>query len=150
VLSGRADGARTALVVDRDGHAPALVAADHLSGRGARVDFVAAMEQVALHLGAEGGAVYEQLRQRGVSFAAGLDLVGGRDGRLVLRDLYDLAEEERPAADAVVVAAGGAPRSDLAGELAGLVPSVHVIGAAAGGRFIVDATVDGARVGRRV
>src|SRR5262245_42012113 len=48
VLNGRADGARTALVVDRDGHAPALVAADHLSGRGARVELVAAMEQIAL------------------------------------------------------------------------------------------------------
>lgn len=150
VLSGRADAVETALVVDRDGHAPALVAADHLGGRGARVEFLAAMEQVALHLGAEGGAVYEQLRQRGVSFAAGLDLVRGRGGRLVLRDLYSGAEQERPAADAVVVAAGAAPLGDLAGELAGLVPSVHVIGAAGGSRFIVEATVEGARVGRQV
>jgi 2,4-dienoyl-CoA reductase-like NADH-dependent reductase (Old Yellow Enzyme family) len=150
VLSGRADRAETALVVDRDGHAPALVAADYLSGRGARVEVVAAMEQVALHLGAEGGAVYEQLRGRGVSFAAGLDLVAGRDGRLVLRDLYSGQEEERPAADAIVVAAGDAPVGDLAGELAGLVPSVYVIGAAGGARFIVEATVEGARVGRQV
>jgi 2,4-dienoyl-CoA reductase-like NADH-dependent reductase (Old Yellow Enzyme family) len=149
-LGGRADGARSVLVVDRDGHAPALVAADHLNGRGARVAFVAAMEQVALHMGAEGGAVYEQLRQRGVSFAAGLDLVGGRDGRLRLRDLYSGAEEERPAADAIVVAAGATPVGDLAGEIAGLVPSLHVIGAAGGARFIVEATVEGARVGRQV
>lgn len=44
-LSGKVDAFTNVLIVDRNGHAPAFVAADHLSRAGAKVTFLAAGER---------------------------------------------------------------------------------------------------------
>ncbi|MAE63927.1 MAG: hypothetical protein CMJ18_06605 [Phycisphaeraceae bacterium] len=151
VLDGALDDRRSVLVVDRDGHAPAYVAADYLRRAGVRVTVVAATGSVAADMGADDGPMlYERLRDAGVSFIVGRDLGRMDAGRAVLRSIYGEADQTVGDFDAVVMAAGGRPVDSLVGLLKDGVGELHVIGAANGGRFIFEATTDGARAGHRV
>jgi len=151
VLRGAADGARNVLIVDREGRAPAFVAADYLASRGIGVTFVATAPQVAPRLGTLDGVVlYQRLTDQGVVFRAGLDLVRLEGAGAILRDLHSGAETREGPYGAVVVAAGGAPVNHLADALRGLVNEIHVVGAASTATSIREATVDGARVARLI
>ena len=83
VLEGKADGCKRVLIVDRDGHAPAFVAADHLRSAGVAVTFVAAMARAGADLGERDAAMLCQLlADHGVTFMVGHDLarVNGANG----------------------------------------------------------------------
>jgi NADPH-dependent 2,4-dienoyl-CoA reductase/sulfur reductase-like enzyme len=53
-------------------------------------------------------------------------------------------------ADTIVLAAGAAPRADLAEKMKGKVPEVHPVGDCVEPRRILEAIEDGARVGRQI
>lgn len=151
VLLGQVDAAATVLVIDRDGRAPAFVAADYLTVKDIRVEFVAAMDRVARNLGDRDGALLVQrLSDRGVSFRAGFDIARVQDHQVVLREVSTGSEMLIGTFDAVVLAAGDEPVNDLAELLTQEFDEVHVIGAANRSRSIREATVDGATIGRSI
>lgn len=151
VLEGKADSCRRILIVDRDGHAPAFVAADHLRGAGAAVTFVAAMARAGADLGErDAGLLGQRLAEQGVTFIVGLDLARFDGSRATLRNIFTGSEQTVGPCDEVVIAAGSRPYNPLAAALEGKVSDLHVIGAASASRFIFEATIDGARVGHSV
>ena len=149
VLEGKVKRCEKALVVDRDGHAPAFVAADYLSRAGTKVTFVSAMARVGAELG-DGPMLYQKLCEQGVLFIVGKDLARVDTDGVVLRSLYEDDETCLGRFDTIVVAAGSLPINSLAAALQGKVNEVHVIGAANGSRFIFEATTDGARIGHAI
>ncbi len=151
VLEGKADGCHRVLIVDRDGHAPAFVAADHLSSAGVAVTFVAAMARAGADLGERDAAMLcQRLTEHGVTFIVGHDLARVNGAIATLRSIYTAGEQEVGAFDEIVVATGSRPYNPLAAALAGKVDELHVIGAANASRFIFEATTDGARIGHAI
>jgi len=151
VLEGQADGCRHVLIVDRDGHAPAFVAADRLSSAGVAVTFVAAMARAGADLGErDAGMLCQRLAEHGVTFVVGYDLARVNGAYATLRSIYKDDEQETGPFDKIVIAAGSRPYNPLAAALAGKVDELHVIGAANASRFIFEATTDGARVGHAI
>ncbi|MCY3802682.1 MAG: FAD-dependent oxidoreductase [Chloroflexi bacterium] len=151
VLHGAADEARSVLVVDREGRAPAFVAADYLSSKGVQVEFVAATPTVGQEMGElDLAGLYTRLENKGVSFQAGLDLLRLDGDEAIFGDILSGREVTLGPFDAVVLAAGSEPVNDLGAALEGRIDEVHVVGAANESLSIMDATVDGARVGRLV
>ena len=151
VLEGKADGCRRVLIVDRDGHAPAFVAADHLSSAGVAVTFVAAMARAGADLGERDAAMLcQRLTEHGVTFIVGHDLARVNGAIATLRSIYTAGEQKVGPFDEIVVATGSRPCNPLAAALAGKVDELHVIGAANASRFIFEATIDGARIGHAI
>jgi 2,4-dienoyl-CoA reductase-like NADH-dependent reductase (Old Yellow Enzyme family) len=151
VLVGRADDARTALVVDREGRPPAFVAADYMISRGIAVEFVAAGATVGQEMGElDLAGLYGRLEDKGVSFRAGFDLLRLDGSKAILGDVFSGEELALGPFDAIVLAAGSEPVNDLASALEGRVAEIHVVGSASEALSIMEATVDGARVGRLV
>lgn len=150
VIEGRADDTQRVVVLDREGFNRPWVAADYLSARGVRVDFVTPF----LHVGpsVEGMMLDEMvthLLERGVRFWPGHELAEWEEsGRVRLRNVQTAEEQVLGAADAVVGAVGSKPLNDLARALRGHVPELHVIGDANTPQTCEQATYQGARVGR--
>ena len=148
VLEGKADSCKRVLIVDRDGHAPAFVAADHLRCGGVSVTFVAAMARAGADLGERDAAMLcQRLADHGVTFIVGHDLARVNGAMATLRSIYTSGEQAVGPFDAIVVAAGSQPYNPLVAGLEGKVDELHVIGAASASRFIFEATTDGARIG---
>lgn len=151
VLEGKADACQHVLIVDRDGHAPAFVAADHLSGAGVSVTVVSAMARAGADLGERDAAfLCNRLAEQGVAFIVGFDLVRVDGSRAMLRNIFTGSEQTVGPFDEIVVVAGSRPYNPLAAELEGKVPELHVIGAASASRFIFEATTDGTRIGHSI
>ena len=151
VLAGRADSCHRVLIVDRDGHAPAFVAADHLSCAGVSVTFVAAMARAGADLGERDAAMLcQRLGEQGVTFIVGQDVVRVDGSRATLSSIFTDDDESVGPFDEIVVAAGSRPHNPLAAALEGKVPELYVIGAASASRFIFEATVDGTRIGHAI
>ncbi len=151
VLQDKANGLKRVLVLDRDGRAAAFTAADYLSTRGIAVEFVAAMAQVGQELGElDRTGLYEELAKKSVAFRAGFDVVATSQDGVTLREIFTGEEMSDGPYDAVVIAAGSEPVNDLSIALQDLVSEVHVVGSASEARSIMEATVDGSRVGRLV
>ena len=151
VLEGKADGCSSVLLVDRDGHAPAFVAADHLSCAGVSVTFVAAMARAGSDLGErDAGLLCQRLAEQGVTFIIGFDLARYDGSRATLRNIFTGSEQTVGPCDEIVVAAGSRPYNPLAAALEGKVSELHVIGTASTSRFIFEATTDGARIGHSI
>ncbi|MYJ80122.1 MAG: FAD-binding protein, partial [Caldilineaceae bacterium SB0670_bin_27] len=151
VLAGNADGCKSVLVVDRDGHAPAFVAADHLRCAGVSVTFVSAMARAGADLGERDAALLcQRLGEQGVTFTVGFDLARVDGSRATLRSIFTDEERSVGPFDEIVVAAGSRPRNSLAVTLEGRVSELHLIGAASASRFIFEATTDGVRIGHAI
>ncbi len=151
VLEGRADGCRRVLIVDRDGHAPAFVAADHLRSEGTAVTFVAATARAGADLGERDAAMLcQRLAEQGVTFFVGYDLAHVNGSHATLRSIFTGEEQSVGQFDEIVVAAGSRPYSPLAAALEGKMHELHVVGAANASRFIFEATTDGARIGHAI
>jgi pyruvate/2-oxoglutarate dehydrogenase complex dihydrolipoamide dehydrogenase (E3) component len=150
VIAGKADNAKNVVVFDREGFNRPLVAADYLSSRGVKVQFVTSLLQVCATV--EGMMLEEmihQLRSRGVTFAAGEEIGGWeKSGGLRVRSVQTAQERVIPNIDTVVATIGSTSVSDLARELKDKVPEIHVIGDANSPQTVEAATYMGGRVGR--
>jgi len=150
VIAGVVDGARHAVIFDREGFNRPLVAADYLSSRGVKLDFVTSLPQVC---GAVEGMMFEEmldhLQQRGVQFWPGWELVGWEDGSALRLRSVDTAEEHiLVGVDALIGTVGSTPENTLGYALRGKVPELYVIGDANVPQTVEAATYQGARIGR--
>ena len=139
------------LVVAGEHHIQALSTADFLADKGCRVDVLTA----ALYAGAqlETGALerlYSRLLQQGVVITP-LTTVAAIDGRSVTTTHVMTKHEGRiTEVDVVVWASGGEAMDSLYDVAKQQVSNVHMIGDALAPRRLMDAILDGARVGRRL
>jgi NADPH-dependent 2,4-dienoyl-CoA reductase/sulfur reductase-like enzyme len=141
------------LVVDEDALSyPAAGVAERLAAAGKTVTIVTsaiAFGYPELVHTLDLGVVQRRLAERGVAVRAQTLVVGmDLDRREVrLLDLVTGQERRDGPWDAVVLATGSAAQDDLARELEGVVPELHVIGDALAPRRLMAATAEGYRVG---
>ena len=152
MIGGKADATKNVVLFDREGFNRPLVVADYLSSRGIAVQFVTSLPQVCATV--EGMMLEEmiaQLRGRGVSFAAGDDIVGwDKDRVLRLRSVQTAHERIIDNVDAVVATIGSTSVSDMQRSLKDRVPELHVVGDASSPQTVEAATYMGGHVGRLI
>ncbi|MBC8066029.1 MAG: FAD-dependent oxidoreductase, partial [Chlorobia bacterium] len=151
-LAGQIDREKSVVILDREGFMRPIVVADRLSALGAKVHFVTPFPR--LSPSAEGWTMDELVRQfksRGMEFHVGCDLAEWHcDGSVVLRDVMRADKILVPNVGAVVAAIGSSPVNDLAIELRGKVPELHVIGDANNPATVEFAAYQGMRIGREI
>ncbi|HET6384577.1 MAG TPA: FAD-dependent oxidoreductase [Armatimonadota bacterium] len=150
VTAGAAIG-RHAVVLDREGFNRAIVAADYLSCRGIKVEFVTPFASIGPRI--EGMLLDEMLshlKKQAVRFWPGLEVVGWSGNEVVLREIQTGDERVISGPDTLVTVVGSSPVNALAGELRGRVPDLHVIGDANIPQTVEEATFQGARLGRTI
>jgi NADPH-dependent 2,4-dienoyl-CoA reductase/sulfur reductase-like enzyme len=150
VIAGAADGARHAVVFNREANNRPLVAADYLSARGIEVDFVTALPQV---IGLGDSMLLEEvlchLTERGVRFWPGEEIAGwDATGTLRFRAVQTGAEHVIRGVDTVVATVGATAVNSLGRALRDQVRELHVIGDANAPQTVEHATYQGARIGR--
>lgn len=150
VVAGAADGARRAVVLDREGFNRAIVMVDYLSARGIAVDYVTPHLQMASLVEQwTRDELFVRFRERGVRFYPGKELAdAGRNDAVLLRDVQTAEEELLEGVNVIGAAIGSVSVSSLAGELRGRVPELHVIGDANVPQTVEAATYQGGRLGR--
>ena len=89
-----------------------------------------------------------ELRERGVTMLTGVRVEEITDSAVV----YMMADDARHSApaDSVIIASGAIANHELAEELAGVVPKIHVLGDCGGIGYIEGALMDAARVARMI
>ena len=151
-LAGAADSARRVVVFDREGLGRAFVAADYLSDKGIEVVFLTGLSSIGPLLdGHMRDEMIQQLSARSVTFEAGIAPVAWlAAGQLLVRDIPTAAERVISNVDMVVATIGSSSIQELAHELRGQVPELHVIGDANQPQTMEHATYQGALIGRRL
>jgi len=150
VISGAADNAKRAVIVDREGFFRPLVAADYLSERGVQVEFVTPLLRISPDVeGMMLEEMLEHLRARGVRFRPGCEVAQWTgSGPLQLRDVQTGEDHVISDIDTLVGAVGSRPENGLAALLRGRVAEIHVVGDANLPQTCEQATFQGARIGR--
>jgi 2,4-dienoyl-CoA reductase-like NADH-dependent reductase (Old Yellow Enzyme family)/thioredoxin reductase len=150
VIAGQANDARHVVLFDREGFNRPLVAADYLSARGIRVEFVTALPEVCATV--EGMMLEEmiaQLEGRGVRFWPGQEVLGwAAPGVLRVQATQTAVETRFAEVDAVVATIGSTSVAELAETLRGRVPELHTIGDAQEPQTVTVATTQGGSIGR--
>jgi hypothetical protein len=106
---------RNVLLYDGLGGRQAVVTAEYLASRGAKVEFVTWLGQPAPDLAAsrDWGKTYGMLRKMGMRFATDLELVAIAPDRVTLRDVYTAEEHVRDGIDMVVLVLGAEAQDSL-------------------------------------
>lgn len=148
VIEGGAPDAQYAVILDREGFMRPFVAADALSTRGVRVEFVSPFASIGPLM--EHWSLDEwtrRLQERGVRFWPGHDVVEW-NCVLRLRDAQTGEEAVLEGVDTLVGAVGSRAVNELAAQLRGHPLEIHVIGDANYPQGVEQATYQGARLGR--
>jgi 2,4-dienoyl-CoA reductase-like NADH-dependent reductase (Old Yellow Enzyme family) len=146
-IDGIDDVAGHVLVADEMGRADAMLLADLLVARGARVTLATS----CLHAGEDEGinTLYPLLRRMGevgVELRERVRATAFADGRVTLVNQWDARVSSVEGVDAVLHWSGSAPQSDLAGPLREAGVAVQVIGDARLPRRVDDAVREGAEL----
>ena len=149
VLRGeRSVGDRVVVVGGLDDHLPPLTVSDHLAGTGRQVTLLTETDGVGVAIEpAARFLLIRRLLDKGVTLERLTALSAVGDGSVDVRNTFSNERRQITGVDTVVLACGRRPRRDLADELAGRVPVIHVIGDSLAPRRMVNATLDGARLG---
>ncbi|MBV8085967.1 MAG: FAD-dependent oxidoreductase [Chloroflexi bacterium] len=143
-------GRRVAVVGGLEDHFPPLTMADMLASQGHEV--VLLTELVHIGDGIEAAGLYtitSRLLEKRVDIQPMTALVAIEpDGTLKVANALTRDERTIGPVDNVVLACGGRPRDELAGQLAG--KDVRLIGDVLSPRRLVHATLDGARLGSTI
>ncbi|MBI3978573.1 MAG: NAD-binding protein [Chloroflexi bacterium] len=149
------DGVRTsgnAIVLDEEGAAMGAGVAEMLAERGANVELVTRWPQMVpqLYRNQQFGLVLPRLYAAGVTLSPNTYIKEIGDHRVTVFNVF--TNEERVVENVGVVVMVAKKRSDdnLAGQLAGHVAELHVIGEAVTPRRITDAVYEGHRAGRAI
>ncbi|MEE8290589.1 MAG: FAD-dependent oxidoreductase [Candidatus Tectomicrobia bacterium] len=139
------------LVVAGEHHIQALSTADFLAEKGCRVEVLSE----ALYAGAqlEAGTlerVYHRLLTQGVVITPLTKITGIEGNTVITANVVSKQEGRISEVDMVVLAYGGEATDTLYQAVQEQVDDVHLIGDALAPRRLMDAILDGARVGRRL
>jgi pyruvate/2-oxoglutarate dehydrogenase complex dihydrolipoamide dehydrogenase (E3) component len=147
VLSGKATVGDRVVVLG--GELVGCEVADYLADKGKKVTITRRGPEMAVKISPlERESLLERLAQRGVTMLAGVKYEEITAQGLVISDRE--GKRRTLEADTIVLAAGAAPRAELAEKIKGVVPEVHLVGDSVQPRKIVDAIEEGARVGRQL
>jgi NADPH-dependent 2,4-dienoyl-CoA reductase/sulfur reductase-like enzyme len=139
------------LVVDEEGHHPAMNVAEFLADKGRKVEVVTSMQHVAnqLFLNLETPLLMTRLSSKGVTLTP-YTVVSAIDGRAVTLTSVVGGGERKVEVDTVVAATSRRPVDDLYFALKGRVPELHRIGDCVAPRYTDQAIHEGHSAGRAV
>ncbi len=141
VVAGTVDVGRRVIVLAQDDHMPPLAVADLLGTRGHDVTIVYSTPGPAPLLSRYMlGGVLGRLERSGVELRFSEQVCAIEPGRVHTRKVYSQIPGTIEGVDSVVLACGGVPLGELAVELRGRVPQVHVLGDAFAPRRQIYAT----------
>jgi hypothetical protein len=131
-----------------DDHLPPLTLCDHLADRGRAVTLLTETDGVGVAIEpAARFLLIRRLLDKGVTLERLAALSAVRPGCVEVRNTVTNGRWQIDGVDTVVLACGRRARRDMADRLKGRVAAVHVIGDSLAPRRMVNATLDGARVG---
>ena len=139
------------LVVDEEGHHPAMNVAEFLADRGKKVEVVTSMQHVAnqLFLNLETPLLMTRLSSKGVTLTP-YTVVSAIDDRAVTLTSVVGGGERKVEVDTIVAATSRRPVDDLYFALKGRVPELHRIGDCVAPRYTDQAIHEGHSAGRAV
>jgi mycofactocin system FadH/OYE family oxidoreductase 2 len=151
VLEGKAKVGQKVVVLAGEQHIQALSTADLLATQGKQVEVLCA----EFHAGSQiefgtKAAIYERLYRGGVTLTPCTALKEISGNSVVAVNVLTGQERRIEGVDTVVLACGGREDATLLQSLKGQVKELYAVGDCAGVRRLPDATMDGARVGRRI
>lgn len=152
VLLGRLPGSGRVAVVDREGGHPAIDAAEAAAAAGRPVVVVSEDAFVSSRLGATGEFApwYRRAAALGIELVPQSVVVGAAPGALTLRHRFGDRTRRLEGVDAVVVADHELADDRLHRGLAGRVAELHRAGDCLAPRRVLQAVLEGNRVGRAV
>jgi 2,4-dienoyl-CoA reductase (NADPH2) len=152
VLRGRLPGSGRVVVVDREGGHPAIDAAEAAAAAGRPVVVVSEDAFVSSRLGATGEFApwYRRAAALGIELVPQSVVVGAAPGELTLRHRFGDRTRRLEDVDAVVVADHELADDRLHRGLAGRVAELHRAGDCLAPRRVLQAVLEGNRVGRAV
>lgn len=150
LLEQREVGERV-LVVDEEGHHPAMNVAEFLADKGRKVEVVTSMQHVAnqLFLNLETPLLMTRLSSKGVTLTP-YTVVSAIDGGAVTLTSVVGGGERKVEVDTIVAATSRRPVDDLYFALKGRVPELHRIGDCVAPRYTDQAIHEGHGAGRAV
>ncbi len=150
LLEQREVGQRV-LVVDEEGHHPAMNVAEFLADKGKSVEVITSLQHVAnqLLLNLETPLLMTRLLSKGVALTP-YTVVSGVNGRTVTLTGVAGGVERRVEVDTIVAVTGRRPVDDLYFALKGKVPELHRVGDCLAPRYTDQAIHEGHSVGRAV
>ena len=141
VVAGTVEVGGRVVVLAQDDHMPPLAVADLLATHGHQVTIVYATPGPAPLLSRYTlGGIMARLEDAGVEIRCSEQVAAIEPGRVLTRKVYSQLPGSIDGVDTVVLACGGVPLGQLASDLRGCVPQVHVIGDAFAPRRQVYAT----------
>lgn len=141
VLDGKVDVGIRVVVIAMEDHMQPLTIAGFLADLGKQVRLIYASPSIAPLVGPYSiGAPLAKLSRAGAEITVCQRLVSVETDRLMLRNIYSGAPSTVCDCDSVVLACGGISDAGLYDDLAGRVPSLHVLGDAYAPRRISFAT----------
>jgi NADPH-dependent 2,4-dienoyl-CoA reductase/sulfur reductase-like enzyme len=149
VLRGRCPVHQSVVVVGGlDDHLPPLTVCDYLAQQGRDVTLLTETDGIGVGIElATRLVLIRRLLEQGVVLERLTALVAAGDNHVEVRNTFTNEHRRIEGIDTVVAACGRRSRTNLAEQLRGMVPALHVIGDALSPRRMVNATLDGARVG---
>jgi pyruvate/2-oxoglutarate dehydrogenase complex dihydrolipoamide dehydrogenase (E3) component len=147
VLAGRVKVGNNVVVLG--GELVGCEVADYLADKGKKVTITRRGPEMALKVSQrERDSLLERLTRQGVMMLPLVQYEEITAKGLVITDKE--GKKRTLEADTIVLAAGAAPRAELAEKIKGKVPEVHLVGDCVEPRRILEAIEDGARVGRQL
>ncbi|HEY2302533.1 MAG TPA: FAD-dependent oxidoreductase, partial [Acidimicrobiales bacterium] len=148
VLRGeRPIGQRVVVVGGLDDHLPPLTVSDYLAEQGRAVTLLAETDGIGVGIElASRFALIRRLLEKGVVLERLTALRSIGPGWIEVRNTFTNQRRRIDGVDTVVASCGRRSRTELADELRGRVPALHVIGDSLAPRRMVNATLDGARI----
>lgn len=129
VLDGSAQVGRRVLVIAQDDHMPPLAVSDALAVRGHEVTVLYSTPGPAPLVSRYTiGGIMARLERGGVQFRFSEQVVGVTPTAVLTRKVYSHLDCVIDDVDTVVLSCGGVPQGELAADLRGRHPEVHVIG----------------------
>ena len=149
VLNGEAKVGDSVVIIGFDGDIQSLNCAEFLAERGRKVEILSMGYQLGAKLdSATKHAIHQRLFQKGVRLTphTGVKEISGN--AITAFNIFTNEERRIEGVDTVVIGCGGQEDNALYYALKDKVREIHLVGDANGIRRIVDATLDGATVGR--
>lgn len=151
VLLEQREVGQSVLVVDEEGHHPAMNVAEFLAEKGKKVEVVTSMQHVAnqLFLNLETPLLMPRLVSKGVTLTP-YTVVTAVDGRTVTLTGMTGGGERKVEVDTIVAVTGRRPVDELYFALKGKVPELYRVGDCLAPRYTDQAIHEGHVVGRGI
>jgi pyruvate/2-oxoglutarate dehydrogenase complex dihydrolipoamide dehydrogenase (E3) component len=149
VLNGEVEVGDNVVIIGFDGDIQSLNCAEFLAERGKKVEILGMGYQFGAKLDSSTKhAIHQRLFQKGVKLTPNTGVKEISGSTVIVFNVFTNEERRIEGVDTIVIGCGGQEDNALYYALKDEIREIHLVGDANGIRRILDATLDGATVGR--